>query len=110
MTWKVHVENLLRFGQAGYKLYAMRGRHDGSYEVLYNPTIHSIVAGHTFDMSECLLNDEFPGLDVASFLQAMSDAAWDIGIKPKQLEDTLNELKATKLHLEDMRQLAGVKK
>lgn len=39
-------------------------------------------------------------------LQAMSDVAWEIGIKPKQIEDHNSELKATKYHLEDMRTLA----
>ncbi len=42
-------------------------------------------------------------------LQAIIDAAWEHGIKPRQLEDASNELKATKYHLEDMRKLAKVK-
>lgn len=43
--------------------------------------------------------------DFIDFLQALVDAAWDFGVRPKNAQDTGNELKATKYHLEDMRSL-----
>lgn len=105
MAWKAHVENLVRWGLPGYRLYLMRETQDRSgYEMMVKPTIKKLnnscfaVEGDAFldDGSGC-------GRNVREFLQAMSDAAWDIGIKPKQIEDNSNELKATKYHLEDMR-------
>lgn len=44
--------------------------------------------------------------DFRGFLQAAMDAAWKIGLKPEGYEEASSELKATKFHLEDMRELA----
>lgn len=44
------------------------------------------------------------------FLQAAMDAAWEVGLRPRGLDDHRSELTATKYHLEDMRLLAKVRK
>ncbi len=41
-----------------------------------------------------------------NFLQALSDALAKAGYEPKTIEENKGELKATKVHLEDMRKLA----
>jgi hypothetical protein len=42
--------------------------------------------------------------------QQLMDDLYFAGVRPSDLRDSSGELKATKYHLEDMRQLAGVKK
>lgn len=48
-------------------------------------------------------SDEF-----RDFMQAMVDAAWNMGIRPSGVNDLDNTLEATRYHLEDMRALSGV--
>lgn len=105
MTWRVHLENRLRWGQMGYRMYVMREDFDRSISMLHGAQFHTYPEGSFAVEDEFFLSDEQPGIDTRAFLQAMSDAAWEIGIKPKQIEDNSNELKATKYHLEDMRTL-----
>jgi hypothetical protein len=50
------------------------------------------------------------GTDVTDFLQACVDCAWEMGIYPTQFADRNKEVEALRNHLEDMRQLAGVRK
>jgi len=50
----------------------------------------------------------FPRSDGRAFMQAMLDAAWDMGLRPASYADYTNELKAVRYHLEDMRKLAKV--
>ena len=40
-----------------------------------------------------------------NFLQALSDALAKAGYEPKTIEENKGELKATKIHLEDMRKI-----
>lgn len=106
--WKVHLENLISFGQLGFRMYVMREDRDGSFDVMQPSPIlkrhdSSTYLGH----DEAYLDDgASPVPNVRGLLQAMSDAAWEIGIRPKQIEDHFSELKATKYHLEDMRTMA----
>lgn len=44
--------------------------------------------------------------EIRDLLQAMTDAAWKLGIKPKAAENTESEIKAVRYHLEDMRLMA----
>lgn len=110
MAWRVHLENMLRWGRMGYRMYVIRTDHDGSFSMMFNPTFHRYDAHFALSEDEFFLSDDQPGIDTKAFLQAMSDAAWEIGIRPKGLEGHTDELKAVRYHLEDMRQLAGVKK
>lgn len=111
MTWRVHIHDLIRTGQLGRRLYVMRENWDGTSDLIAQPVQMESFKQYAFiPEDKYFLSDEQPGIDTRAFLQAMSDAAWEIGIKPKQIEDNSNELKATKFHLEDMRLLAKVKK
>jgi hypothetical protein len=42
----------------------------------------------------------------SDFLQAIMDAGWEQGIRPRKFKDHTNELTAVRYHLEDMRALA----
>lgn len=110
--WKVFLEDLIRHGELGYRLYLSRESFDGRFDVVQPPLTLKTHEPNTFiAKEEALLDDSaYPNTNVRGVLQAMADAAWEIGIKPRQLEDSRNELKAMRNHLEDMRQLAGVKK
>ena len=109
---KVYLENLIRFGQLGYRMYVANERPDGSHEMWLQPqTIKSVQSGHFVSQDDAYLDDSKTAAlstfaDVRSYLQAMSDAAWEIGIKPKGVEGHTDELKAVRYHLEDMRSLA----
>lgn len=46
------------------------------------------------------------GDEVGDFLQAMLDAAWELGLRPAGYADHKNELAAVRDHLKDMRFLA----
>jgi hypothetical protein len=48
-------------------------------------------------------NSMLDGGGVRDFLQAMTNLAWEHGIKPAQIEDQRNELKAIREHIADMR-------
>lgn len=107
MAWKVFVDDLMRWGQLGHKLVIMNKRvgADG-FSVVQAFTMKSFRDGDFIADDEVTMRDNFGSeVDVRGLLQAMSDAAWEIGIKPKQIEDNRNELKATKGHLDDMRAL-----
>lgn len=106
MGYRVHLQNLAMMGLAGHRMFVMRENHDGSGDVLHKITVQHHGPHENIPESEAFLDDSsMPGWRVRDFLQAMSDAAWELGIKPKQIEDNSNELKATKFHLEDMRTL-----
>lgn len=105
--WRVHLENLIRFGSDGYRMYVAREHPSGGYDLLIKPTLKGIGQHASFGIEDAFMDDGMmPDSDVRAFLQAMSDAAWDIGIKPKQIEDHTSELAAVRYHLEDMRTLA----
>ena len=107
MAWRVHVENLIRFGYLGHRMYVANDYPDGSYDTMECPILIKHEAGTFTPEASAFMDDSKHKLpEVRAFLQAMSDAAWEIGIKPKQIADHSSELKATKYHLEDMRKLA----
>lgn len=113
MTWKAFIRSNIPMGMLGHTLYIGReapGPLSDQFSIVTGFTMKTVEPHSAASDDDFALKDEFGNYaDVRGFLQAMSDAAWEIGIKPKQIEDNSNELKATKFHLEDMRQLAGVK-
>lgn len=105
--WKVHLESLIRWGHLGHRMYVMKEEGPSSFAVMRNADMKVMDNSSSVAFEDAFLDDSkhYSGLDVASFLQAMSDAAWEIGIKPKQVESHTDELKAVRYHLEDMRTL-----
>lgn len=43
---------------------------------------------------------------IDGLLQAFADAAWEHGIRPRQIEDQRNQVKAMESHLTDLRKIA----
>lgn len=104
MRVRAYVEDLIRFGQAGHRLYVAVENLDGTNDIMQNPIYVKLPQHSIIQEKDALLDDAVSGhVPVRDFLQAMSDAAWEIGIKPKQLESHTNELKAVRDHVADMR-------
>jgi len=109
MKWRVYLDPLIKFGHPGYRLFVGIENQDGSFDVMNAPLMQHHSPMMTMGEKDALMDDsKHPTEGVRDFLQAMSDAAWDIGIRPKQIESHASELRATKYHLEDMRKIAGV--
>ncbi len=45
--------------------------------------------------------------ELTAFMQAMMDAAWDMGLKPKSYEEPTHAMKVQSRHLEDMRAIVS---
>lgn len=85
----------------------LQEREDGSRAFLQPLTWKLEDDGLAIPREEAFaLSDAFGRRNVRSFLQAMMDAAWEIGLRPAQAKDQTDELKAVRYHLEDMRALA----
>lgn len=109
MSWKVHVQPMIPLGFLGYRLFIARDNGGETIDIVQPFTLKTINRYESISEKEALLSDEWMdghGTDVRGLLQAMSDAAWELGIKPKQIENNANELKAIRDHLADMRTLA----
>jgi len=113
---KVHLESLLKVGMIGYRMYVAKEGYGGRSVLMLGSslTLKTLEPYSVVSDKEAFLDDakfgyggsnDFP---VQDYLQAVVDAAWEVGIKPKQLEDQKNELSAIRYHLEDMRKIAGV--
>ena len=107
--WKVLTQDLLRFGLCGHRMYILRGDHaSGRFSVVTNMILETQEENSFLPEDKATLDDgKMIGPDVRSFLQACADAAWEIGVRPAQMDSESNELKATKYHLEDMRALVA---
>lgn len=108
IDWQIYLERLPQFGHPGYRMYVMKSEDVSSaqFSVMINATFKTGEASCTVAPEDAFLDDSVGYKpDVRNFLQAMSDAAWEIGIKPKQVEGHTDELKAVRYHLEDMRTL-----
>lgn len=108
MTWRAFVKSNV-FG-LGHTLYLGREDLGRGLEMAVGLEMRSYDNAYSIQDKDFLLQEGVMNQhDVRGFLQAMSDAAWEIGIKPKQIEDSRNELKAVREHLADMRMLAQEK-
>ncbi len=105
--WKFITQDLLRMGQLGHRLFILRGdSYEGRYSLVTNFILESQEPHSFIPEDKASLDDsKMVGPRVRDFLQAAADAAWEIGIRPIQMDRESNELKATKYHLEDMRTL-----
>lgn len=107
MTWKVHLDPLIKFGHLGYRMFVMRETMSGTFEMIVGPLqIKTYERSSAVPYEDAFLDDSnIAREEIRHFLQACADAAWEIGIRPAQIADHSSELKATKYHLEDMRRL-----
>jgi hypothetical protein len=90
------------------QLFVARRSADGnSFDIFDPPMFQTFAQGQTFPSDKPFLESVNFGDtgDVRDFLQACMDAAFKLGMKPRNYEEPKNELVATKRHLEDMRSL-----
>lgn len=97
ITFTAHVVQDLSMDQVQVWV---RGKAEGAKGESLIPKITVETVSEGARVEPFLVGDE--GVDM---LQARVDAAFEFGIVPRQLEDHRAELKATKGHLSDMRNL-----
>jgi len=90
---------------AAHELFIIKEEPDGSRAAIVDYTLTKL-GRHGTDVT--LGDSPKPLYDDGSFLQAMLDAAWEAGFRPKDFKDHTNEFTAVRYHLEDMRKLAKV--
>lgn len=105
--WQVRIEHT--WFDDSYQLFAWRETRDGKRHF-----------AHGFRFGDTDPEDTFPRQaprplvvdyrenrqdNVRSFMQAVLDAAWELGLRPAGFKEHETELKATRYHLEDMRRL-----
>lgn len=97
--WRVHT----RWDPAyqAHDVYLIKVEPDGSEAVVTDFTMKSIPRHGIAERIE-------PIKDGDGLLQAIMDAAWEAGMRPRGFKDHTNELTAVRYHLEDMRKLAKV--
>lgn len=101
--WKVFIEHTPWNGDS-HKLHMIHS-FQGKRSAVTNFTLDEITSGQITPCAEIFpVEDKQDG--VTSLLQAMIDAAWEAGFRPRGHEDHNSELTATRYHLEDMRTLA----
>jgi len=103
MTWKCYIRD--EFATDRRDVALVQDGIDGRTTYVTNIELKNVDQGEVISPFVSMRKHETNGI-----LQAIVDEAWQAGIKPRQLEDATNELKATKFHLEDMRLLAKVRK
>lgn len=103
MSWKVHIETIFR--ERKKEVYIISEDPSGDIRTSVLPFVFKDTkSGPVYEPMEPALKANSEMVD--SMLQAIVDAAWEEGIKPRQIEDLGGELKATKYHLEDMRRMS----
>lgn len=106
MNWQANVEQKEWSGET--KLRVWRSFPE-RIEVLQPFVFKSYDRGRSFPVpgdEVALVGRDDDNDSVHTFLKAMMDAAWKLGIRPTGFEDHNNELKAVRDHLADMRSLA----
>ncbi len=105
MSWQVYIER--RPWDMATRLRIVSKTHPGSFDVVQPFMFKSHEYGECVGDDEIAIENRGGQPDrVESFLQALVNAAWDHGIKPVQMQDHSNELKAVRDHLSDMRSMA----
>ena len=104
MRFKVHTEYSV--GTDNHSMAVIRKEYDGSRAFLQPFTYKTFPAYSAVAKEDAFcIAGEFGSDDVREFLQAMMDAAHDLGLTPTKAKDHTDELKAVRYHLEDMRTL-----
>lgn len=106
MTWKVHIEQ--QPWRMATRLHMVRKRADGRRDVVLPLTMDTAESGDLARDHGGILGD-VAHEEAAEFLRAFMDAGWELGIRPTKFASHADELAAVRYHLEDMRQLVGVK-
>lgn len=111
--WIVDIQSMIPMGQFGERLVvARREAMPERYAILCAAKLKEVsineeigddgvfMTGHTFS------SGMFGKGEIDQFLQAMMDAGWRRGLRPKNFDPSAGELAAVNRHLEDMRKVA----
>lgn len=89
-------------GFDNYELWIIEKRFDGSRYYMGMQTIEMSIGGLE---AKPFIPPYNPNFEASEFAQAILDAAWEVGMRPKGFTDIQNETTAIKEHLGDMRRL-----
>lgn len=111
--WFVDIQSLIPIGRIGERMVvARRDNMSDEYAVMCAPTIRTVAMGQciedtdVFMESHTLSPGRFGQGEIDQFLQAMMEAGWRRGLRPKNFDPSAGELAAVNRHLEDMRKVA----
>lgn len=101
--WQVHPIHSPEYG--GYELVVLNSTSERAVSLVHPLTLTEVpLYGQVPPGERSIVRPE----QAEELLQAMMDAAWQIGLRPTGVADPTNELTAVRYHLEDMRQLANI--
>jgi len=102
MTWTILVDET----DYGFNMRLLISRQFGGKEFLAAPLVmREHVPGLVYTEEPTFQGSMREG---RAFMQGVLDAAWKMGLRPTGAPDPVNELKAVRYHLEDMRRIAKV--
>ncbi len=102
MTWKVIVhKDHARWETTDLMIVELDGQN--AERRAYLPmTSEKITSRHAVMQPTLRIDDD----SMAELLQAFADAAWEHGIRPRQIEDQRSQVIAMESHLADLRRIA----
>ncbi len=108
--WYVEVQSMIPTGQLGDRLVIAKiDRMAGCYSLMHTPVLTTHQMGEGAPTAEVFMTGvsfgDFHEGEIDQFLQAMMDAGWKRGLRPKAFDPSAGELAAVNRHLEDLRRL-----
>jgi hypothetical protein len=103
---------MIPMGQIGERMVVAKvDRMAGRFSIMCPPTMkeHSLAEGvpdAEIFMTGYSMGNTFDMGEINQFLQAMMEAGWKRGLRPKNFDPSAGELAAVQRHLEDMRRVA----
>lgn len=110
--WIVDIQSMIPMGQIGERmLVAQTDKMAGTFALMHSSTLTSHRGCESFGenevfMTSTAMGNAFGSNEIDQFLQAMMDAGWKRGLRPKNFDPSAGELAAVNRHLEDMRRVA----
>lgn len=111
--WIVDIQSMIPIGELGERMIVARvDRMTNAAEMMCAPMMKLKDNGCFIEDSEVFMRSHgystaFGTSDIDQFLQAMMNAGWNRGLRPKSFDPSAGELAAVNRHLEDMRRLAN---
>jgi hypothetical protein len=103
--WRVYIEG--RPSEGKRLFLSLAGKH-GDHAFI-QMSLHAVPEGVAYEtptLSESREEQEDGMGDVTGFLQAVLEAAWQGGLRPRGFKDTTDQVAALQDHLKDMRRIA----
>lgn len=106
MTFKVHTRP--DFQRDDIELHIIHTSPTGQKGIVTNLTMFAVAPGGALPANPGRIMAPEVG-DQRQFLQAMLEAAWEVGMRPAGYSDVAGSMRAGEAHLQDMRAIAFAK-